>query len=192
MGTSYFSATVSNSLAREGSLEPARTYSRERGGIGLSGAVQPKEYRRFIVQDCAGEHLEHIARLQRGYSTLLNQHYRPQRRTTSTFLSNLRAHEIRALYAGFAGLAVLLFTFVLYVFLFYIGDKFALKLVHRATGFAEEPPQIPGHLGEFAGPKDHQKQKPDDDQFLSADTEHKANITRGRHGYNGVTALSTV
>src|ERR671933_203218 len=74
------------------------------------------------------------------------------------------------------------------VFVFVVREQFGLELVHRAAGLVDEPAQVTGHLGELAGAEDQQKQQPDDDQFLSADTEHHANITRKFASYKGLVA----
>ena len=80
---------------------------------------------------------------------------------------------------------VLALAFVLPVFLVACTrDELALELIDRATGLVDESAEVTGHLRELARAKDHQDQQPDDDQLLSADTEHDANITWRLTGYN--------
>jgi hypothetical protein len=73
---------------------------------------------------------------------------------------------------------------LLFLVFFVGGDQLVLELVHRAARLVDEPAEVAGHLWELARPEDHQDKQPDDDQLLSADAEHDANITRGSLCYN--------
>ena len=74
-----------------------------------------------------------------------------------------------------------------FVFAVFAGKQFALELIHRVAGLADEPAEVAGHLGELARAKDDQKEQTDNNYLLTADTEHSANITRCPAGYNAGT-----
>ena len=74
--------------------------------------------------------------------------------------------------------------------LVFVQDQLVLKLVHGPAGLGYEPAQIPGHLRELGGTEDYEREEPNDHQFLRADAEHDANITREFAGYNALEVLA--
>ena len=56
----------------------------------------------------------------------------------------------------------------------YTGYEFRFEFVHHVLSFAREAAEIPGHLGQSLGTKEHQEEERYEQYLLDANTEHEA------------------